>query len=828
MTRKRWNAGVIVILTMLLIMAPVLRSGTAAAVDDTAAATSGTTSSVHCATLHRVEAPKAASQELNLHVEALRGVLIASGADKDVRRLLLVNSRIPAALAGNVELNHPLITSLELIESSWGHEAEARIDLAIADDVVIETEEAAGVMHVRLSRGDESFTINFVATPYPVLENPVRATALKSDLLELAKQKDETDAPGWWTDNSRDAMKAMLRSVRDAEVMPASFENGIAAAQDDTATEEAVDAEAPAEEASAEEAPAVEEEAPAEEVKTPPAPREPKVTTSTEANKELTKQLLAASAPSLVGDAPEAMERKTWKGDPLLQPVTIDFREMELVKSVQILANMAGINVVAGADLVGTVSLNLKDVPLKQAMETALRLNGLGIVEEEGIYHIKPYLDAIAADRETEVVDIENSDAADIAMTLKDVIAGSEFESLISVSANKNASTVIVSGPTDQIGALVRMAKRLDVEKAVLPTVTMPIKLNYADPQEMVAIIEPILTTDIGQVTVDERARILVVTDIPIIVEKLKDLVEQLDIPAKSVAIEGLIVDVTLTDAADTGVDWLISAVQSQSRRDAAGNTGIFTGDLQNLSLNSDLSIGDAAGLLNFGILSGDIDWRGVIQAEVRNNNSTLLSNPKLITVENQPATILIASEIPYVELTQTEQGGQQTSTEFKPIGTELTVTPTVTHDNHIIAKILAKESTSSQEVNGIPVEDKRQIETTPHIASGETIYVGGLRKNNDTVSIRKIPLLGDVPVMNFLFRSNQRNETINELLIFLTCTVLGDTNELTEYQNERVNQVRDARLEVNAETALIYDTVYPGEMRDPAWKWRKQKAESN
>jgi general secretion pathway protein D len=461
-----------------------------------------------------------------------------------------------------------------------------------------------------------------------------------------------------------------------------------------------------------------------------------------------------------------------------------------------------------------------------QAMETALRLNGLGIVEEEGIYYIRTYEEAIEADRTTELVELEFAEPSDIVTTLKDMISRSVYESYISITANKNASTVIISGPEDEVAPLVRMAKRLDVEQAVLPTVTMPIKLNYANPDDMIGVITPILTkeNDIGQVQVDQRARILVVTDIPIVVEKVTELVKQLDIPAKSVAIEGLIVDVTLTDAADTGVDWLISAVQSQSRRDAAGNTGIFTGNLQELSMGSNLSIGDAAGLLNFGILSGDIDWRGVIQAEVRNNNSTLLSNPKLITVENQPATILIASEIPYVELTQTEQGGQQTSTEFKPIGTELTVTPKVTHDDFIIAEILAKESTTTQEVNGIPVEDKREIQTTPHIASGQTIYVGGLRKNNDTVNIRKVPVLGDVPVMNFLFRSNQRSETVNELLIFLTCTVLDTTNrELSTYQQERLEQIRDVRVEVNAQNSLIHDAVYPSEMRDPAWKWRKQ-----
>jgi hypothetical protein len=76
--------------------------------------------------------------------------------------------------------------------------------------------------------------------------------------------------------------------------------------------------------------------------------------------------------------------------------------------------------------------------------------------------------------------------------------------------------------------------------------------------------------------------------------------------------------------------------------------------------------------------------------------------------------------------------------------------------------------------------------------------------------------------VVNFMFRSNQRNETVNELLIFLTCSVLHGEPELTEYQRSRVGELNRAEVKVSAETALINDAVHPSEFRDPAWKWRK------
>lgn len=856
MTTKRWNAGVATVLSALLLI--TLASPATSEVAG-GAGESRTQPQAHpSAAIHQVYRSASAPDEVRIFVEAIHGVLLADGSLPGTIEVVLTDAYIPKSMAQILHTASPLIDHIQLAESAWGRESEAQISLSVADGVEARAVEGQGCYDVVLSAPSmpgEQFTLRFVAREFPV-QAVGSAESIKGNLAQLASSGGAVEAESWWDASEQKSGEAKparvstaaLAAVRDADVQVVGFGETLFAAQGDKKEDEepvkngdaqggdvapvaadgtkAEDAKPAAEEVkpAAEETKPGEGSTPAEEpvAPEPPAKREIKVVNSSEANKELSKQMISASKQQAAPDAPVVVEKKTWTGSPLQQPVTLDFRDMDLLNAVQILADMAGINVIAGTDLVGTVTLNLKNVPLMQAMETALRVNGLGIVEEEGIYHIKPYLDAIASKRETRVVDITEAKADEIVTTLKSVIQGSEYESLISISSNDTANTVIVAGPEEQIEPLVVMAKRLDVEQATLPTVTMPIKLNYADPKEMMAALDGMLTPDIGKIALDERARVLVVTDIPIVVEQMQDLIKQLDTPVKQVAIDAMIVDVTLTDAADTGVDWLISAVKNQSRRDAAGNTGIFTGDLQNLSLHSDLSVGDAAGLLNFGILSGDIDWRGLIQAEVRNNNSTLLSNPKLITVENQPATITIASEIPYTELTSTQQGGQQTHTEFKPIGTTLEVTPKVTHDDHIIAEILAKESTSSQVVNGVPVEDKREINTTPHLASGQTIYVGGLRKNNDIVSVRKIPVLGDVPVVNLLFRSNRRSETVNELLIFLTCSVVKGEPVLTDYQQKQVDDVHGVDVKVSAETALINDAVHPGELRDPAWKWRK------
>ncbi len=640
-----------------------------------------------------------------------------------------------------------------------------------------------------------------------------------------------------------------LESVSDAtfDIRPAlSTQNTFVDAQQ-TVPEDITDVEEPqAEKTPApieerKEIPEPETEIASEEI--PPPPRAEAIEDTTEANvaivrmiQELVgmeaagaeiateKGLQPAATPanrSAVADSPAP---RPYTGDPLKQLVNVDFREMELTNVVALLAHKAGINVIAGTDLTGTVTAKLTRVPLIQAMQMALRMNGLGMVEEEGIYRIVPYDEAISAQRTTVMVTLQNAKAEDVEKVLTDILKGSRDQRLFSITSNKAANLVVIAGPETRIGDLVRMAHDLDITEPVLPTVTEPIKLNYAEAQQLVPMIERMLTPEVGNVAADARARHVIVTDVPVVVEQVRQLISQLDIPVKQVILDTMVVDAILNDTAETGVNWLLSAVQSQNARQALlGDEGRAIGTIQDLSLASIMPMANPAGALAFSLLTSDIDWRGVIQAEVRNRNGNLVSNPVLVTVENKEAKISISQEIPYIELSQTSAGGSQTNTRFKDVGTVLTVTPRVTHDNHIIVDIAGKESGTAGEFNGVPIEAKRELTSTLRMMSGQTIFIGGLRKSDRDATIRKVPVLGDIPLVNFAFKNNRRTEQVNELMIFLTCTVLDDDmNDPSPYQQQKYEQASDFALHVDAQRGVLRDIVRPGETRDPAWKWRR------
>ncbi len=519
--------------------------------------------------------------------------------------------------------------------------------------------------------------------------------------------------------------------------------------------------------------------------------------------------------------------------DPLRQLVDITFSEMDLSNVVSLLAQKGEINVIASTEVTGTVTANIKNIPLGRAIEIVLRMHGLGIVEEAGVYRITTYEEAISTQRETKMVFLKNAQADDVKATLDDVLVNATNGDLISVSANAATNVVILSGPREAVEQLEGVVAELDIAEPVVPTVTVAIKLNYSEPLELVPVVEGLLSDD-GSVTADARSRHIIVRDIPVKVQEIQALIASIDLPVKQVSIDAMIVDAQLDDDAQTGLDWILNSVSSEQQITASTfeiENGVLTTNSEGnfvpkLGIANAFLPTSAASQIFFKVLGGDIDLSAIIAAEVTSRNAKLLANPTITTIENQPAIIRIVQEFPYQELTQTSEGGSISSTKFKEIGTILEVTPRVTHDNNIIAEIDAKESTVvGFTVTEVPIEAKRQAQTTLRLADGQTIFIGGMRSFEDRLTVRKTPILGDIPILNFLFTNKRSEQTNTELMIFLTCSVLpDDMPELTPYEKGRFDELGGTPQKVDGTRVLVNSYIHPEEQRDPFYKWKRTK----
>jgi general secretion pathway protein D len=295
-----------------------------------------------------------------------------------------------------------------------------------------------------------------------------------------------------------------------------------------------------------------------------------------------------------------------------------------------------------------------------------------------------------------------------------------------------------------------------------------------------------------------------------------------------------MIVDAVMRDGSQTGVSWLLDAIRNYS------SNGDLISDVSEASFRSNLgvpfdaitglpnatSLGTAldAGAITLGILTNDIRLNTVIAAEVQSRNAEILANPSIVTVENKPAEITIVQEFPYQEITQGLTGPPVATTEFKDIGVTLTVTPRVTHENDTIVDIQAKQSSvSGLTETGVPIEDLRQAHTTLRAEDGRTIFIGGLRNVSNTHTVSKIPVLGDIPLLNIAFKNTNIEKVNTELLIFLTCRVLHDPISDLKPSHQREYDKLDATPKVpDSQRSAFKDYVKPQEMRDPIWKWRR------
>ncbi|MHC4074272.1 MAG: type II secretion system protein GspD [Planctomycetota bacterium] len=227
-----------------------------------------------------------------------------------------------------------------------------------------------------------------------------------------------------------------------------------------------------------------------------------------------------------------------------------------------------------------------------------------------------------------------------------------------------------------------------------------------------------------------------------------------------------------------------------------------------------------STGTLDFGILTDHMDVDVLLSAIQQQDTAKLLASPRILVLDNQTASFKAIEEIPYQQL---QQGGFQSfgTTEFKEVGVELEVTPHLAKDGLIRLHILPVFSVHVRDVEittigtgGTPISspqpviDKRQADTIALIQDGETVVIGGLRKQTINQLISKIPLLGDIPVLGALF-TFEGEETINsELVVFLTPRIV-DEPILTETEKDYLEKTvfpapHDPSARIDSDTRKI------------------------
>lgn len=305
-------------------------------------------------------------------------------------------------------------------------------------------------------------------------------------------------------------------------------------------------------------------------------------------------------------------------------------------------------------------------------------------------------------------------------------------------------------------------------------TVSRVVFCNYAKASDLEKILSTRLSKG-GKIVSDTRTNSLIITDLADSLDKMEGLIRSLDVPTQQVLLEAKIVEINLTNNFSLGTQW----------------DGIFRDGLVNPSpiLNPytnknflyktpvPVALDNSFGAIGVSILEGDWSISGHIEAGIEDKNAKILSNPKLLVLNNQEASIDIVEEIPYMEskTTSSSTGDVTGTTSFKQAGIKMKVKPQINRDGSIVLTVSPEQSyRTGKAIDNTPIINTTKSTTTLMLRSGETAAIGGLIRETEDETVIKVPLLGDIPLLGYLFKSTQKNKTRSELTIFITAKIVN------------------------------------------------------
>lgn len=451
--------------------------------------------------------------------------------------------------------------------------------------------------------------------------------------------------------------------------------------------------------------------------------------------------------------------KKKYTGDLL----SLNFQDIEVRAILQILADFTGLNIVVSDSVKGNLTLRLQNVPWDQALDIILRTKGLAMRQNGNVIFIAP-TEEVA---QREKLELESRRTVEELVPLRTEIIPVSYAKAMDLAAlltgKGAAKTTVMAGG------------------AVSTTETGPAG----------RVLSPR-----GDATADERTNSLLVKDVPDKLAEARDLVAKLDTPTQQVMIDSRLVIANDDFARDIGVRFGVTGVGVDG-----SNVGAVSGSL----LGTDTIIGSAADNLRttgqpypvaipglaerigvnlaaagapsiaFSILGADYLVDLELSALQTEGNGEVLSNPRVVTADNQEAVIKQGREIPY---TVPSSGSGPATTEFKEAVLELKVTPKITPDDRISMKLAIKKDEQGQLVpqaggGFVPSIDKREVTTNVLVNNGETVVLGGVFEQNKSKGKSSVPLLGDIPLLGYLFQNNTTSTVKRELLIFVTPQLL-------------------------------------------------------
>ena len=442
-----------------------------------------------------------------------------------------------------------------------------------------------------------------------------------------------------------------------------------------------------------------------------------------------------------------------------------------------------------------------------------------------------------AESEDVQVIKLEHAFAGDMVKMLESLTPqtggrrGKTKDGGVTVVADERTNRLIIKGDRITRQRMAQMIGNLDTPASATGGVQV-VRLSHGDAEALAELLKNFaegasaakpgadgkaaaasITGDKVSIQADKSLNALVIRAEPAMMKEIMSVISQLDVRRAQILIEAAIVEVSGDTGKALGFQYVAGSDESGVGAINFGNAGLTINSIVQALATDDpsgLALGDGI-TMGFGEQdsNGDLKWGALIQALSTSTDVNLLSTPSILTLDNQEASIVVGENVPFITGTSTSTGSGVSNPfqtiQREDVGLSLKVTPHVAGLSTIRLELEQENSQVKDSVGEAAdiVTTTRKLESTVLADDGETIALGGLIRDNITKTVRKVPILGDIPLLGILFRSTSNSREKSNLMVFLRPTILPDNERLLSMTRQKYMGITALQFELNRKGEL-------------------------
>jgi general secretion pathway protein D len=390
----------------------------------------------------------------------------------------------------------------------------------------------------------------------------------------------------------------------------------------------------------------------------------------------------------------------------------------------------------------------------------------------------------------------------------------------IRVVADERSNRLIIKGEKTSRERIRTLIQQLD-KPSYFSGSTKVIRLKYADSKKLAELLNNVMSdSDSGNkdankakgkasIHADEELNALVVRAEPSVLKEIDEIIHELDVRRAQVLIESAIVEVTGDVTDSLGFQWAVGDTDNPVAGTNFGNAGQSISSIAAGIATNTASLGNGLTVGGFKESNGQIDFGVIIQALESQSNTNLLSTPSIMTLDNQEAEIVVGQNVPFLtgSTSSSSNSNPFTTISREDIGVTLKIKPHIHEGNELRLEVeVSAESVANTTVQGQAdlITNKRKLKTMILAADEETIVLGGLISDDITETESKVPILGDIPLLGWLFKSKSTQHVKRNLMVFLKPTIVLDKQKATTLTHDKYNGIWEFELSGDVEVDAV------------------------